>query len=140
MTLTRSTPERFERSLDGDALLVGVEVADRFSESGVVAGALGRIEGDEVVVDELFMSCRVLGRGLEDAIIFGALERLAESGSAGSVSLSWVRGPRNEPALSWLSRHRALDEDAEGGTVRFDRAALRAAAEPPSGVSVDDQS
>ena len=139
VTLARSGPDRFERALAGDTILVGVEVADRYSHSGVVAGALGHREGEVVMIEELFMSCRVLGRGLEDAILCGALERLADSAGAASVALPWTLGPRNEPALAWLRRHGTLDADASGGTVRLDRAALRAAARPPAGVTVDDK-
>jgi FkbH-like protein len=45
------------------------ELSDTFDSSGIVAAAILRDEGEDVVVDTFLMSCRVIGRGIEDALI-----------------------------------------------------------------------
>ena len=88
---------------DPDACTVAVELRDRFSDSGIVAGAFARLGGDgDLIVDEIDVSCRALGREVE-VVILAVLLRAAHGRLGGDrVRLEFVAGPRNTPARSNL--------------------------------------
>lgn len=76
---------------------------DRFSNSGVVGSIVAMRHGDEIVVDEIVVSCRALGRGLEGLILDEGLGALAKANGVKRLFIQSKVGPRNSPALSWLS-------------------------------------
>lgn len=88
--------------IDGGA--VSVRLRDRLSDSGVVASMLARRDGDDLVVDEVCISCRALGRQLEDLMVGGAVRLLLERQPARTVRFAYATGPRNAPAREWLAR------------------------------------
>lgn len=46
-----------------------VEVSDKFGEYGLVGVIIGNIKKDEIYLDTFILSCRVLGRKVEDAVL-----------------------------------------------------------------------
>lgn len=91
---------------------VTVGLSDRLTDSGVVAAMFGRIVDDEVFVEEWVISCRALGRELEDAMAASAL-----SAATKQAKVAWFHyrtGPRNAPAREWLARLAACALDDEG--------------------------
>ncbi len=52
-----------------DAFGFSVRLADRFADHGIVAVAIAVQQGDRLDIDTLLMSCRVIGRSLEHALI-----------------------------------------------------------------------
>ena len=90
---------------------VAVGLSDRLTDSGVVAAMFGRIADGEVFVEEWVISCRALGRELEDAMAASALSAVTKQ-----AKIAWFyyrTGPRNAPAREWLARlaGRALDDE-----------------------------
>ena len=55
-------------------------LADRFGDNGVVSLAIGRIEGDVCHIELWLMSCRVLKRNMEYAMMDELVHRLGERG------------------------------------------------------------
>jgi FkbH-like protein len=90
------------RLADPAGSVVTIALADRFSDSGVIGLLAARHGGDVIVVDELLISCRAMGRRLEDSIIIGALQCLP----AAPVRFQVTEGPRNQPARQWLGEAR----------------------------------
>lgn len=88
---------------DPSKCTVVVDLRDRFSDSGVVAGAFARRgEDGELVVDEIVVSCRALGRDLE-VVILAVLLRAAHERLGGErLRIEFVTGPRNVPARTTL--------------------------------------
>lgn len=107
-----SEAEVARRLSASDCRVFAVALKDRLSDSGVIAAIQTRIDGLELVVDEIAISCRALGRGLEDSIISAALVRSARDLGATRIRLVVRDGPRNEPARDWaatLSADRLAD-------------------------------
>ncbi len=50
---------------DPDAFGLQFRLRDRFGDNGMIAVAIGRISGSRCMIDTWLMSCRVLGRGVE---------------------------------------------------------------------------
>jgi len=92
-----------ERLNRDDACVVSVQLGDRLSDSGVIAVLVAERDGDQVVVVELCISCRAMGRQLESTIILAALRDMPILAGCRAVAFRVQQGPRNQPALDWLA-------------------------------------
>jgi FkbH-like protein len=89
-----------------------VAVKDRFGDHGIVGVALARVEGDALAIDTLLLSCRVIGRTVESAM----LARLCDDAVArGLRSLrgTFIATAKNAPARDLFERH-GFQKVAEG--------------------------
>jgi FkbH-like protein len=77
-----------------------VKTRDRFGDYGLVGLVIANETGDALVVDTLLLSCRVLGRGVEHAIM-RRLGELATQRKLRHVELPYVPTPNNEPARAF---------------------------------------
>jgi FkbH-like protein len=71
--------ERMAAADDFDVLLVGVR--DRFGDSGLTGLTIMRLAGDSGHVDTFLLSCRVLGRKVEDAVLAYLARRASTLGA-----------------------------------------------------------
>lgn len=94
--------ELAERLRAGDACVTSVQLQDRLSDSGVVGVIVAERRADRLVVEELCISCRAMGRQLEDTMILGAIRGMPIFAGCRSVAFRVGHGPRNQPALEWL--------------------------------------
>lgn len=85
-----------------DACVAAVALSDRLSESGTVAAVVAVRKGDTLSVEEVCVSCRALGRRLEDMIVLLALREMGIFEGCRWVSFVRAVGPRNQPATEWL--------------------------------------
>ncbi len=88
-----------------DNYIVLSSLRDKYADSGVVSLISMRYSTSaEIEVNEFCISCRALGRGLEDEIFFGSLSRVLrreELSELGRVIIFYRKGDRNSPALNW---------------------------------------
>jgi FkbH-like protein len=109
-TLSRmSERELALRMTEPDSRVVSAALRDRLSDSGVVCGLVCRRQGERVVVDELAMSCRALGRSVETPLVLATLSRVAAELESNTIVFSFTAGPRNEPARKWLVEFTGTD-------------------------------
>lgn len=112
LALRRSDGPEVEKAIhDASRDIVLASVCDRLADSGIVAAMAIRRTRDALVVDELAISCRVLGRELETAIISSMVSVVSEGRS--TLHFSAVNGPRNEPARKWLESFAPMDDLAK---------------------------
>lgn len=102
-----------------DKFAVGVSLRDRLSDSGMIAAMFGRFEGDALIVDEWVISCRALGRGLEDYMTTHALGAAARGRGVRRIAFTHATGPRNNPARAWLAAYAAQPLVGESGSVEL---------------------
>ena len=69
------------------------------------------------MVDEIAISCRALGRGLEDILVGTAISRAARDLGASRVRFVLVEGPRNEPARTYVRALLAESGDDEAAIL-----------------------
>ncbi len=79
-------------------------VRDRFGDSGIVGVAIVRMEGETVVIDTLLLSCRVIGRGVETAILSDLASWGVGRGGARMVG-DFVPTEKNAPAAGFYENH-----------------------------------
>lgn len=96
--------ELADRMKRPDAAVVSVALKDRLSDSGVVAVIVTEKSGACLFIEELCLSCRALGRHLEDTMILWAIRNLPMCESCSEVVFRVRSGPRNQPAIDWLKR------------------------------------
>ena len=83
------------------AQVLRVRVSDRFGDYGLVGVLIAQLHGEALVVDTFLLSCRVLGRGVEHAMLRNLGERARTLGLA-SVDLELISSARNEPARAFV--------------------------------------
>jgi FkbH-like protein len=85
----------------GAGLVLGVRYADRFGDAGVVGALVVVGGGDTRELEAFVLSCRVLGREVERAVLGALAERLQKDGSR-SLRMLFERTARNAPAAHLL--------------------------------------
>jgi FkbH-like protein len=90
-------------SPDGIALVA--RVRDRFGDSGIVGAIAGRVEdGQRLTIDAFVMSCRVIGRTVETAMLAGLCEYVSTRGIRRLDGL-FIPTAKNGPARDFYARH-----------------------------------
>jgi FkbH-like protein/FkbM family methyltransferase len=102
-TIRRSETEVRDFLKREGANCLTVRVADRFGDYGLVGVLMYETEADRYKVDTLLLSCRVLGRGVEHALVSGFGRRAVKEGKR-FVEFTCVPTGRNLPALEFITR------------------------------------
>ena len=136
MALSRLSEKALaQRMGDQECSIVTAALQDRLSDSGIIALLVGRRSRDRLRIEECCISCRALGREVEDIIITEAIRKMLHVTPADGVDFVVADGPRNGPALAWLSRY-TEDRAAAIVTVNWP-AMLSALASKRSLVTID---
>jgi FkbH-like protein len=123
-----TTIRRTEPELQGlDAEVLTLQVSDRFGDYGITGVLIYREAGHALEIDTFLLSCRVLGRGVEQRAM-NHLGQIALDRGLETIHLPLTPTKRNEPARQFL---------AELGGDTLSAAAMRdlrprAAAAPPA--------
>ncbi len=114
--LNRFSLLTWRRYLESGSDLFQIRYRDKFGSSGIILSALiSRNRDEEVEIPELLLSCRALGRGLEDFILKHAFAEILTKFESKTLFLVSKDGPRNAPAIDWIQRnltrfHNGIDE------------------------------
>lgn len=82
---------------DPQRLLLAARSADRFGDNGLVGAVLGTVAEGVLHLDNMWLSCRVLGRGVEQACLAVLLARARALGLS-AVTAAYVPTVRNHRA------------------------------------------
>jgi FkbH-like protein len=107
-----------------DTRVYGATVSDRFGDFGLTGVAIVRNGGDTWVIDSFLLSCRVLGRGVEDALLAHVVSQAQNSG-ARRLEAHFSATPRNAPAQGFYAARgfQAVEKtESEGGVELFELA------------------
>jgi FkbH-like protein len=133
LTTTRHTAADLEQlAAASDRELYTLSVRDRFGDSGITGFAILRHDGDEAVVDTLLMSCRVLGRKVEDAFLAFLAQRAAARGAVTLVGRFEPTAKNAQVASFYPDRGFAPDGD---GVFRHDLG--EGQLQPPPGFTIE---
>jgi FkbH-like protein len=125
-TLRRRSEAEVARLADEGLEAAVVQARDRFGDYGVVGLFVCAARGEALVVETFLLSCRALGRGIEEQMLAEIGRRALASGKA-QVELPFVRGPRNQPARALLERVAGAPMAQHPDGATFSLAAARAA-------------
>jgi FkbH-like protein len=140
LTLARFNETEVARRLkDTRHATIAVNLSDKLSDSGVIAAIFCTKNGTCLAVDEICVSCRALGRGIEDLMIATAISRAMQKLQLKKVSFAYNRGPRNDPARRWLESFTGTPISDEAGYIEIDGQELRRKLTPlPIQISWED--
>ncbi len=79
-------------------------LTDAFGDYGVVLFALVELQGGIWHTRQLLMSCRVFGRGVEDAFLAALAKRAAQEG-AETLTIAYTETPKNIPAKEFIDKN-----------------------------------
>jgi FkbH-like protein len=118
LTTKRYDHAELEEMLSDDSTeLYSLSVSDRFGDSGITGLAIMRIDEDEAEIDTFLMSCRILGRRLEDVLLAFLGERAHALGARFLVG-RFEPTAKNAQAAGFYPAHNF--EPVEAGLFRLD--------------------
>ena len=88
----------------------GIRVSDKFGDYGLTGVVIAEIRSPDLVIDTFLLSCRVLGRGVETALL-ATLAQEARTEGAQYLEASFVPTAKNAPAATFLPDHRFHAQD-----------------------------
>lgn len=104
LTTRRHDASALKHRIGTGSELWGFRASDIHGDHGIIAVALLDYPGTGCVVDTLLMSCRVIGRTIETAILSFLEERAAARG-AREIRGEYLPTPKNGPARDYYERH-----------------------------------
>ena len=103
LSLTRPTPDDVQKLMQSGEHLYGATLKDRFGEYGIIAVMELRATGDRLDIASLVISCRALGRQVEEAIIQFATTQVKQR-ACKLLCAGFRQGPRNQQVVAFLER------------------------------------
>ena len=88
-----------------DTAVLTLSLSDRLSDSGLVGVFVGRRQGDHMELEECFVSCRALGRGIDEIMVSGAVSILLKHFGVDQLHVQFQTGPRNKPAEAFVEQY-----------------------------------
>src|SRR5207249_4547596 len=108
----RSAAEIAELVTSGDRKLRLIRAQDRFGDYGEVGIAVFFAIGNNLIIESLLLSCRVLGKGVEHQVV-SMLGREAQGLGATNIVFLFKQTNRNQPAEIFLKSIGAT-QDCDG--------------------------
>lgn len=95
--------------------VLGLRVRDRFGDNGLVGVAILHHQGETAEIDTLLLSCRVIGRTIETALLAHLAERARAKGAT-TLQGWFLPTKKNTPAREFYATHgfTAVEERTEG--------------------------
>lgn len=115
---TRRHDEATIRTMCAEGAGLWLRARDRFGDAGLVGVVLAVPEGDAWKIDTLLMSCRVIGRRVETAML-ALLERIASARGVHRLFGEFIATGKNQPAASFLPDH-GFTPDGGRWQLQFD--------------------
>jgi FkbH-like protein len=104
-----------------------LKLKDKFGDMGTVGIAIVVSEKDNLRIDSFLMSCRIIGRQVEDALVNRILEDASASGIK-MVQAKYVRTAKNDLASDFWNRmdFKAVESSQDSSTWQFDLSVFQA--------------
>jgi FkbH-like protein len=101
--------------------IFSIRVRDRFGDHGVVGVAIAHDQGEQCEVDTFLLSCRVIGRTVETALLAHIAKSAAERGCRRLVGW-FLPTKKNAPARDFYSQHNfnRVEENGTGSLWSID--------------------
>lgn len=94
---TRRYTENDLETLKKDGYQIScIHVSDRYGDNGICGVLIYREEKQELVIDTMLLSCRVMGRKIEDKY-FEYLEEIAKQCQLTAITGKYIATPKNKP-------------------------------------------
>ena len=125
------TTRRYSESEIGNFLLQGdkvytLAVKDKFGDNGITGACIVRLEGNTAEIDSLLLSCRILGKNIEQAFVSSILRKLQRIGIK-TVTAQYIPTPKNAQVIDFYDRLGFQESLTEASGTKFYRYDLESA-------------
>lgn len=93
-----------------DSDVISLRLSDRFGDSGIVGTCILRYDQGRAVFDTLLMSCRALGRGVEEVLLHQALSLAKQKRCTLAVG-EYYATPKNTQVADFFARQGFVDQE-----------------------------
>ncbi len=115
----RLTQGELERWLEEGNQLFAFRVADRFGDMGLT-GLVGlSVTEGRVELADFILSCRVMGRNIEHAMLASAID-YAQTVGAEQVEVNYEQTAKNRPVFEFMKREGIITDDNFSGVANTD--------------------
>jgi FkbH-like protein len=116
LTTRRYTEQQLEDFLARGSRVYTVRVKDRFGDNGIVGVAITTQADGTCEIDTLLLSCRVIGRTVETAIL-SVIADDAEAAGATTLVGSYIPTKKNAPARDFYATHGFAETANDGRSM-----------------------
>ncbi len=104
LTTKRYQEEDIHKFLDKGNMLIGcVQVKDKFGDNGITGVfMIDKQNPNEWIIDNFLLSCRIMGREVEKAILYYIIEE-AKKNNVSKIRAKYLQTDRNAPIKDFLS-------------------------------------
>jgi FkbH-like protein len=104
---------------DPNAAVLALSVQDRFGDSGLTGVLIAVKEGSRIRVDELLLSCRILGRRLEHAFVHESIDRLDQEWGPDEWVAEYIPTSKNDQVARFWDQFGFTGSDQSDGTRHY---------------------
>jgi len=104
LTTKRYTEAEINNLISKGYLVWDVAVSDKFGDNGITALAIVKTEGLTAEIESFMLSCRILGRGIENAFLNVVLNSLFEKGIR-EITASFIPTAKNVQVEKFYDRN-----------------------------------
>lgn len=80
LTTYRYTESDIKRFIENNDIIYTLSVSDKFGDNGLTGVIICKIRNKKAEIDSLLLSCRILGKRIEEAFVYYILNELKEEG------------------------------------------------------------
>jgi FkbH-like protein len=133
-TFRYTEPMIAHRLNDPNWIVLGVSVRDRFGDNGTVGLIMAETKGADLNIDTFLLSCRVIGRTVETAMLAHLCDQAARRG-ARAVQGRIIPTSKNEPVRGLYETHGFERVAEDTWRLKLDRSRVAF----PTWFKIDDQ-
>ena len=85
-----------------EVVVAAVQLSDKLSDSGLIAVCVGQKRDTYLEIQECFVSCRALGRGIDEIIVLGMISSIQNVFGVSEIKVQFQKGERNTPAEKFV--------------------------------------
>ena len=112
LTTKRYQEEEIKEFVEDKTMIVGCsEVDDKFGENGITNVFIIKTKSNEWIIDTFLLSCRIMGRGIEEGII-GKILEIAKNKGIEKITATFIPTEKNKPAENFLKNY-GFEKDGE---------------------------
>jgi len=108
LTTRRHTAAQISEMIDSGGVALWLRLADRFGDHGLVGVAIARPMEGEWAIDTFLLSCRVIGRGVETALL-ARLAALVKTKGGSELVGEYLPTAKNALVRDFYSQHAFID-------------------------------
>jgi FkbH-like protein len=115
LTTRRYSDADIRQMMQNDASdVLYLKLSDRFGDSGIVGTCILKYDREQAVIDTFLLSCRVLGRGIEDVFLIQAMKLAKKRGCLRTIG-EYYATPKNRQVEFFYSQRGFQEAELPSG-------------------------